>query len=75
MTAPLARKPMSNREYLLMEIRRASASAGLWQTHINTIGVALKANMITPESAVAELRDCPFFEPLVDRPVIAEVGK
>jgi hypothetical protein len=75
MTAPLARKPMSNGEYLLAEIRKASAHAGLWQTHLNAVGVALKANMISPEAAVAELRDCPFFDPLVDRPVIPEVGK
>jgi hypothetical protein len=75
MTAPLTRKPMSNTEYLLAEIRKASAHAGLWQNHLNTVGVALKSHLITPEAAVAELRDCPFFEPLVDRPVIAEVSK
>jgi hypothetical protein len=75
MTAPLVRKPMSNAEYVLAEIRKASAHAGLWQIHLNTVGVALRANLITPEAAVVELRDCPFFEPIVDRPVIAEVGK
>jgi hypothetical protein len=53
---------------------RPSAHAGLWQNHLNTVGVALKANLITPEAAVAELRDCPFFDPLVDRPIIAEVA-
>jgi hypothetical protein len=74
MSAPLARKPMSNAEYVLAEIRKASAHAGLWQNHFNTVGVALKANLITPEAAVAELRDCPFFDPLVDRPIIAEVA-
>jgi hypothetical protein len=65
---------MSNVEYLLAEIRKASAHAGLWQNHINTVGVALRANMISPETAVAELRDCPFFMPLVDNPVVAEVA-
>jgi hypothetical protein len=74
MKAPLARKPMSNAEYVLAEIRKASAQACLWQNHINTIGIALKANLITAEAAVTELRDCPFFDPLVDRPVIAEVA-
>jgi hypothetical protein len=75
MTAPLAPKPMSNAEYVLAEIRKASAHAGLWQNHLNAAGIALEANLITPEAAVAELRDCPFFDPIVDRPVIAEVGK
>jgi hypothetical protein len=75
MTAPLGRKPMSNVEYLLAELREASAHAGLWQAHINTIGIALKAGLITPEAAVAELRECGFFQPLVDRPIVAEVGQ
>jgi hypothetical protein len=75
MTAPLARKPMSNAEYLLAEIRLARAHASLQLNLLDTIGTALKGNLITPEMAVAELRDCPFFEPLVDRPVICEVGK
>jgi hypothetical protein len=74
MTAALARRPMSNAEYVLAEIRKASAHAGLWQAHLNTIGVALKANLISPEAAVAELRACAFFDPLVDKPVVAEVG-
>jgi hypothetical protein len=73
MTPPLNRKPLSNVEYLLSEIRLASAHAGLWQNHLNTIGVALKANLISPEAAVAELRECEFFQPLVDRPVVAGV--
>ena len=75
MSSALARKPLSNAEYVLAEIRKASAYAGLWQNHLNTVGVALKANLITPEAAVAELRDCSLFEPIVDRPLIAEVGK
>jgi hypothetical protein len=74
MTAPLARRPMSNAEYVLAEIRKASAHAGLWQNHLNIIGVALKANLISPEAAVAELRECPFFAPIVDNPVVAEVA-
>jgi hypothetical protein len=71
--SPPARKPLSHLEYLLAEIRLARAHASLWLNHLDTLGVALKANLITPEAAVAELRHCPFFEPIVDRPVIAEV--
>ena len=74
MTAPLARKPRRNAEYVLSEIRLARAHAALWQNHLDTIGVALKANLITAEQAVAELRDCGFFQPMVDRPVVAEVA-
>jgi hypothetical protein len=64
---------MSNTEYVLSEIRLARAHADLWRNYLDTLGVALKANLITPETAVVELRDCPFFEPIVDRTVIAEV--
>jgi hypothetical protein len=74
MTAPLSRKPLSNVEYVLAEIRKASAHAGFWQNHLNTIGVALKGNLISSEAAVAELRECPFFAPIVDNPVVAEVA-
>jgi hypothetical protein len=73
MTAPLARKPMSNTEYVLSEIRVARSHASLWLNHLDTIGVALRGNLITPETAVAQLRECPFFQPIVDTPVIAEV--
>ena len=69
------RKPLLHHEYLLGEIRLASAHAGIWQNQLNVVGVALKAHLITPEQALAKLRDCPFFSPMVDRPVIAEVGK
>jgi hypothetical protein len=74
MTATLARKPLSNVEYLLSEIRLARAHASLWVNQLDTIGTALKGNLISPEMAVAELRACGFFQPLVDRPVIAEVA-
>jgi hypothetical protein len=74
MTPPLNRKPMSNAEYVLVEIRRARCHASQWVSELDTLGVALKGNFITPEAAVAELRHCPFFEPIVDRPVVAEVA-
>jgi hypothetical protein len=67
------RKPLLHHEYLLGEIRLASAHAGLWQNQLNVVGVALKAHLITPEQALGELRDCPFFRPMVDHPVIAEI--
>ena len=73
MSAPLARKPLSNTEYLLTEIRLARAHASVWVNTLDTLGVALKAGLITPEAAVAELCACQFFEPIVDRSVIAEV--
>ena len=66
----LPRKPMSNVEYVLAEIRSARAHANLWCNELDTIGIALKASLITPETAVAHLRDCPFFAPAVDRIVI-----
>ena len=70
MNAPLARRPMSN-----AEIRLARAHANLWVNTLDTIGVALKAGLITPEMAVSELRECAFFAPVVDKPIVAEVGK
>jgi hypothetical protein len=73
MSAPLARKPTSNPEYVLSEVRLARAHAAVWQNHLDAVGCALKANLIAPEAAVVELRHCPFFEPIVDRPFIAEV--
>ena len=66
MTAPLSRKPLSNVEYLLSEIRLARAHAHLWVNTLDTIGTALKAGLITPELAVAELHACQFFQPIVD---------
>jgi hypothetical protein len=75
MSSALARKPMSNAEYVLAEIRLARAHASLQLNLLDTIGTALKGNLISPEAAVAELRECGFFQPMVDRPVIAEVGK
>jgi hypothetical protein len=75
MSAPLARKPLSNTEYLLTEIRLARAHASVWVNTLDTLGVALKAGLITPEMAVSELRECAFFAPVVDKPIVAEVGK
>jgi hypothetical protein len=56
----------------LAEIRIARQHAALWQSHLDAIGIALKAGLITPEMAVSELRECAFFQPIVDAPVIAD---
>ena len=72
---PAARKPMSNAEYVLSEIRLARAHASLWVNQLDTLGVALKAGLITPEMAVSELRGCGFFAPVVDKPAVAEIVK
>jgi hypothetical protein len=60
------RNSLSNHEYLLAEIRLARTWADIWRSQIDTVGIALKSRWITPEKAVEELLDCPFFVPLVD---------
>ena len=65
-TPPAPRKPLSNHEYLLAEMRLARTWADIWRNQIDTVGLALKSRWITPEKAVEELSNCPFFAPLVD---------
>ena len=60
------RKPLSNHEYLLAEIRLARNWLDVWRGQIDTVGLALRSRWITPEKAVEELSNCPFFAPLVD---------
>jgi hypothetical protein len=43
------------KEYLLCEIRAARIQAQLWQAQLDTVGIALKAGMITPDKAIREL--------------------
>ena len=38
--------------YLILELRRASLLCRLWQTDIDSVGVALKAGLITSEQAI-----------------------
>jgi hypothetical protein len=45
-------------EYLLAELRCAALRARLWQSDIDTIGLALKAGLISPDQAVKHLADC-----------------
>ena len=46
-----------HRDFLLAALRAASARAKLIEADINTIGVALKGDLIGPETAVAWIRD------------------
>jgi hypothetical protein len=43
------------KEYLLSEIRAARIQAQLWQTQLDTVGLALKAGFITCDRAIKEL--------------------
>jgi hypothetical protein len=53
---------MSDRsEYLLAELRCASLRARLAQADIEAVGIALKANVISPEQAVLLLGDVDAF--------------
>jgi hypothetical protein len=60
----------ARREYLLSEIRIAVAWAEVEKNHLTTIGIALKASAISEEETLAELRQSPFFRPLVDGGII-----
>jgi hypothetical protein len=46
------------REYLLAELRAAALRTRLWQADIDTIGIALKAGLISPDQAVEHLSEC-----------------
>jgi hypothetical protein len=52
---PIAR---DKREYLLAELRTAALRTRLWQADIDTVGIALKAGLISPDQAVEHLSDC-----------------
>jgi hypothetical protein len=45
-------------EYLLAELGCAAVRARLWQHDIEAVGLALKANLISPEQALELLDDC-----------------
>jgi hypothetical protein len=45
-------------DYLLAEMRCAAIRAKLWQNDITAIGLALKANFIDADNALAHLADC-----------------
>jgi hypothetical protein len=53
----LAKHPDSGafREYLLSEIRAARIQADLWRCQLDTVGIALKAGLITADQAIEEL--------------------
>ena len=48
----------SRREYLIAELRCAALRARLWQADIESVGVALKHEWISPEQALEALHDC-----------------
>jgi hypothetical protein len=52
---PIAR---DKREYLLAELRAAALRTRLWQADIDTVGLALKAGLISSDQAVEHLSDC-----------------
>lgn len=45
-------------DYLLAEVRCAVIRAKLWQNDLTAIGIALKAGLIDPDSAIEHLADC-----------------
>jgi hypothetical protein len=47
----------SHREFLLSALRAASLRAKLFDAEVNSIGIALKENMITPEQAMTWIKD------------------
>jgi hypothetical protein len=48
----------SKTNYLLAELRCASIRARLWQADIDSIGMALRAGLISPDQAAEHLFDC-----------------
>jgi hypothetical protein len=62
-----------HREFLLMALRAASARAKLLEADINTIGLALKGNMINSETAVRWIIDANLLWMVGSLP--ADVGK
>ncbi len=47
----------AQKEFMLGALRVASLRAEMWKSELNRIGVALKADMITPELAVIWLKE------------------
>ncbi len=47
----------SHREFLLARLRQASLQAKLIEAELTSIGVALKGNMISPETALRWVRN------------------
>lgn len=47
----------SHREFLLSALRAASLRARMFEVDINSIGIALKAEMVTPDQALKWIKD------------------
>ncbi len=46
-----------HKEFLLQALRAAVARTKMWQADLETIGVALRGDLIGPDTAVAWIRD------------------
>jgi hypothetical protein len=55
----------SFQEYLLAELGSARLKSQLWTNHLDTIGIAPKANLITPEQAAGELKEGGYWGELI----------
>jgi hypothetical protein len=53
-----ARNYTDRTAYLLAELRVASIKARLWQADIDSVGLALKGSLISPEQALEMLQEC-----------------
>jgi hypothetical protein len=60
----------AHRDFLLSALRGASLRAKMWETEINTIGIALKADMITVAQAMKWIRDVGALELIGEIPAI-----
>jgi hypothetical protein len=49
---------MTQRDYLLAELRCAALRARLLQADLDAVGMALKAGLVEPEQALELLADC-----------------
>jgi hypothetical protein len=63
---------MNQREYVLAELRCAALRSRLVTAELDTIGVALKHNLVTPEDAVRWLHEVGLDHALADGPAPAE---
>ena len=57
LSAVIEMSDCTHREFLLSALRAASLRAKLFDAEINSIGIALRENMITPEQAIKWIKD------------------
>lgn len=56
-------------EFVLSALRAATLRARLVATELDTIGLALKSNLVTVEGALAWLHDVDLFDHVIYRPI------